>query len=74
MSHAAGCAQRCAQCGEDTYQNLNHHLPCFFLHNLFVFCHTEITEIHRNLNLCRGNQRIYRSTNVSVISVNFCVT
>ena len=59
MSHAAGCAQRCAQCGEDTYQYLNHHFPCFFLHNLFVFCHTEITEIdevaslveeiHRNL-------------------------
>ena len=27
MSHAAGCAQRCAQCGEETYQNLNHHFP-----------------------------------------------
>ena len=67
MSHAAGCAQRCAQCGEDTYQYLNHHFPCFFLHNLFVFCHTEITEIdevaslveeiHRNLNLCRGKSK-----------------
>ena len=27
MSHAASRAQRCAQCGEDTYQYLNHHLP-----------------------------------------------
>ena len=27
MSHAASCTQRCAQCGEDTYQYLNHHLP-----------------------------------------------
>ena len=27
MSHAAGSAQRCAQCGEETYQNLNHHFP-----------------------------------------------
>ena len=27
MSHAASCTQRCAQCGEETYQNLNHHLP-----------------------------------------------
>jgi hypothetical protein len=49
MSHAAGCAQRCAQCGEDTNQYLNHQFPRFFLHKLFVFCHTEITEIHRNL-------------------------
>ena len=34
VPHAASCAQRCAQCGEDTYQYLNHHLPCLFLHNL----------------------------------------
>ena len=27
MSHAAGSAQRCSQCGEDTYQYLNHHFP-----------------------------------------------
>ena len=27
VSHAAGSAQRCSQCGEDTYQYLNHHLP-----------------------------------------------
>ena len=27
MSHAAGSSQRRAQCGEDTYQYLNHHFP-----------------------------------------------
>ena len=27
VSHARSRAQRCAQCGEDTYQYLNHHFP-----------------------------------------------
>ena len=27
LRHTASHSQRCSQCGEDTYQYLNHHLP-----------------------------------------------